>query len=299
MIVTVVVVFGDVQRQAPAGTREWNGSQRRASSCVRRDVPSARAARSAYRCEIDLSPGTRTRPRTWRAGPTTVEAEPSTELILVYARHGRATDGILSTVHTSRCRRIPVTSSISSSRACLRCWTASRWSATTSGAASASTTTTGIGWAWRFESRSSTPSSTATGTTRPNTCTWTSRRRSTACPQISIRVRDEGEGFDPDGIADPLAPENLLKASGRGIFLIQELHGPRAGPARSRGRDGNPDDQARAGRRPRQFFLQRLSCPVIRCFSPPPSRPSSAPEPRRWSGLAAAFASTRRARSIW
>jgi serine/threonine-protein kinase RsbW len=42
-------------------------------------------------------------------------------------------------------------------------------------------------------------------------------------PQITIRVRDEGEGFDPDEIADPLAPENLLKASGRGIFLIRNF----------------------------------------------------------------------------
>jgi serine/threonine-protein kinase RsbW len=40
---------------------------------------------------------------------------------------------------------------------------------------------------------------------------------------ISIRVRDEGPGFDPDAIPDPLAPENLLKASGRGIFLIRSF----------------------------------------------------------------------------
>ena len=40
-------------------------------------------------------------------------------------------------------------------------------------------------------------------------------------PELTIRVRDEGEGFDPEQIADPLAAENLLKASGRGIFLIQ------------------------------------------------------------------------------
>jgi len=40
-------------------------------------------------------------------------------------------------------------------------------------------------------------------------------------PQLMIRVRDEGEGFDPGLIANPLAPENLLKSSGRGIFLIR------------------------------------------------------------------------------
>jgi serine/threonine-protein kinase RsbW len=40
---------------------------------------------------------------------------------------------------------------------------------------------------------------------------------------LTIRVRDQGEGFDPDLLADPLAPENLLKASGRGIFLIRSF----------------------------------------------------------------------------
>jgi serine/threonine-protein kinase RsbW len=41
--------------------------------------------------------------------------------------------------------------------------------------------------------------------------------------ELHIRVRDEGPGFDPEEIADPLAPENLLKASGRGIFLIRSF----------------------------------------------------------------------------
>jgi serine/threonine-protein kinase RsbW len=44
-----------------------------------------------------------------------------------------------------------------------------------------------------------------------------------AVPELTIRVRDEGEGFDPEQLADPLAPENLLKASGRGIFLIRNF----------------------------------------------------------------------------
>ena len=39
--------------------------------------------------------------------------------------------------------------------------------------------------------------------------------------ELTIRVRDEGEGFDPESIADPLARENLLKGSGRGIFLVR------------------------------------------------------------------------------
>ncbi len=42
-------------------------------------------------------------------------------------------------------------------------------------------------------------------------------------PALNVRVRDQGEGFDPDTLSDPLAPENILKASGRGIFLIRSF----------------------------------------------------------------------------
>ncbi len=40
---------------------------------------------------------------------------------------------------------------------------------------------------------------------------------------VNIIIRDEGEGFDPDSVADPREPENLLKESGRGVFLIRSL----------------------------------------------------------------------------
>ncbi|MSO29724.1 MAG: ATP-binding protein [Acidobacteria bacterium] len=40
---------------------------------------------------------------------------------------------------------------------------------------------------------------------------------------VAIRIRDEGCGFDPDTLPDPLAPENILKSSGRGIFLIRNF----------------------------------------------------------------------------
>jgi serine/threonine-protein kinase RsbW len=40
---------------------------------------------------------------------------------------------------------------------------------------------------------------------------------------VRIAVRDEGCGFDPAVLPDPLAPENILKASGRGIFLIRNF----------------------------------------------------------------------------
>jgi serine/threonine-protein kinase RsbW len=42
-------------------------------------------------------------------------------------------------------------------------------------------------------------------------------------PELLIRVRDQGEGFDPDTVANPLDPKNLLKSSGRGIFLIRNF----------------------------------------------------------------------------
>jgi serine/threonine-protein kinase RsbW len=42
-------------------------------------------------------------------------------------------------------------------------------------------------------------------------------------PEMIIQVRDQGQGFEPDQVADPLAPENLLKGSGRGIFLIRNF----------------------------------------------------------------------------
>ncbi len=38
---------------------------------------------------------------------------------------------------------------------------------------------------------------------------------------LRIRIQDEGLGFDPDRVLDPLAPENRLKTSGRGIFYMK------------------------------------------------------------------------------
>jgi serine/threonine-protein kinase RsbW len=41
--------------------------------------------------------------------------------------------------------------------------------------------------------------------------------------EVVIVVRDPGPGFDPSAITDPLDATNILKPSGRGIFLINEL----------------------------------------------------------------------------
>ena len=41
--------------------------------------------------------------------------------------------------------------------------------------------------------------------------------------EMRITIRDDGGGFNPDDIADPLKPENLYKESGRGIFIVRML----------------------------------------------------------------------------
>jgi serine/threonine-protein kinase RsbW len=72
---------------------------------------------------------------------------------------------------------------------------------------------------------------------------------------LTVTVRDEGEGLDPAKLPNPLAPENLLKESGRGIFLIRtfmdEIHFRTMSPGneitmikhvRGPGRDSNKED---------------------------------------------------------
>jgi serine/threonine-protein kinase RsbW len=41
--------------------------------------------------------------------------------------------------------------------------------------------------------------------------------------ELVITIRDQGKGLDLSKLPDPLAPENLLKTSGRGIFLIRSF----------------------------------------------------------------------------
>lgn len=41
--------------------------------------------------------------------------------------------------------------------------------------------------------------------------------------RLVIRVLDQGPGFDMSEVPDPLAEENLLKASGRGILLMRSF----------------------------------------------------------------------------
>ena len=40
---------------------------------------------------------------------------------------------------------------------------------------------------------------------------------------LEIEVKDQGEGFDPTSVPDPTAPANIMKTSGRGIFLMRSF----------------------------------------------------------------------------
>jgi serine/threonine-protein kinase RsbW len=52
--------------------------------------------------------------------------------------------------------------------------------------------------------------------------------------RMTVVIRDEGEGFELQSLPDPLAEENLLRQSGRGLLLIQafmdDFHIQRAQP---------------------------------------------------------------------
>ena len=39
--------------------------------------------------------------------------------------------------------------------------------------------------------------------------------------KLTVRVRDEGDGFDYKKVANPLDPKNLFRADGRGIFFMK------------------------------------------------------------------------------
>lgn len=40
---------------------------------------------------------------------------------------------------------------------------------------------------------------------------------------VQVHVRDQGEGFDPNGIPDPRSRDCIERVAGRGLFLIKEL----------------------------------------------------------------------------
>ncbi|MBC8489512.1 MAG: ATP-binding protein [Bacteroidetes bacterium] len=40
---------------------------------------------------------------------------------------------------------------------------------------------------------------------------------------MTVRIKDEGEGFDLNEVPDPTSKENILKEHGRGIYIIRSL----------------------------------------------------------------------------
>lgn len=40
--------------------------------------------------------------------------------------------------------------------------------------------------------------------------------------ELVIRIEDEGSGFDPSAVRDPLAPENILQPNGRGLLFMKQ-----------------------------------------------------------------------------
>jgi serine/threonine-protein kinase RsbW len=40
---------------------------------------------------------------------------------------------------------------------------------------------------------------------------------------LVFTIADQGKGLNPEAVPDPLAPENLLRGTGRGIFLIRSF----------------------------------------------------------------------------
>jgi serine/threonine-protein kinase RsbW len=52
---------------------------------------------------------------------------------------------------------------------------------------------------------------------------WVEVRAELMAEAIRVHVTDEGPGFDPGSVPEPLQPEQLDEARGRGLFLIRKL----------------------------------------------------------------------------
>ncbi|MDC0710947.1 anti-sigma factor antagonist [Stigmatella sp. ncwal1] len=75
--------------------------------------------------------------------------------------------------------------------------------------------------------------------------------------RLTVRIRDDGRGFDPEQTADPLQPENRMKASGRGLFLMRKFMDQ---VVFSRGEDGGHE----------VLMSKALTCQMDAGSSPPP-----------------------------
>jgi serine/threonine-protein kinase RsbW len=52
---------------------------------------------------------------------------------------------------------------------------------------------------------------------------WVDVRVDLLTQVIRVHVTDEGPGFDPDSVPEPITPEQLDTAGGRGLYLIRKL----------------------------------------------------------------------------
>ncbi len=52
---------------------------------------------------------------------------------------------------------------------------------------------------------------------------WVEVRAELLTDVIRVFVTDEGPGFDPEAVPDPVRPEQLDEAGGRGLYLIRKL----------------------------------------------------------------------------
>jgi serine/threonine-protein kinase RsbW len=52
---------------------------------------------------------------------------------------------------------------------------------------------------------------------------WVEVRAELVPEAIRVHVTDEGPGFDPSTVPEPIRPEQLDEARGRGLFLIRKL----------------------------------------------------------------------------
>jgi len=43
----------------------------------------------------------------------------------------------------------------------------------------------------------------------------------TSPARVVVRILDQGRGFQPEAVADPVAPDNLSMTGGRGLFLMR------------------------------------------------------------------------------
>ena len=41
--------------------------------------------------------------------------------------------------------------------------------------------------------------------------------------KLQVKVRDEGSGFEPESLSNPLEEDNLLKQRGRGVFIMKQM----------------------------------------------------------------------------